>query len=144
MSQAFTHKFKRTERLNEQLREMISLLLLTQVKDPRVQGVTITRVETADDLQNAKIFFRLLTTQNADAATVQNTIRGLDHVTGFIRHHLGKEMHIKRIPHFHFSYDLKVDEEYRFEKLLSQITQELKESAAVEAPVEETPAEIQP
>lgn len=130
-----THSFKRTERLNDQLRENISTLLLRDVKEPRVEGVTITRVVAEEDLQTAKVYYRILNTSSDEVKKIDETQFGLEKVSGFIRHSLGKALHIKRIPHFKFVYDGELEKQQRMQQLFMQVEQELK---AVKAPSDDS------
>ena len=51
---------KRSVRVAERLREVLSSLLLREVKDPRVANAIISRVQISDDLRFARVYFRLL------------------------------------------------------------------------------------
>ena len=52
---------RRTDRINEQLREEISRVLARQIKDPRLNSViSITRVESSSDLRSAKVYISVL------------------------------------------------------------------------------------
>ena len=47
---------KRLDRVNQLLKEEISLLLQRELKDPRLGFVSVTEVETSQDLRTAKVF----------------------------------------------------------------------------------------
>ena len=51
---------KRLDRVNQLIREEISLLLQRELKDPRLGFVTVTEVETTKDLRSAKVFVSVL------------------------------------------------------------------------------------
>ena len=51
---------KRSSRVAEAIRNELAILLLSKVRDPRLQGVSISRVEVPDDLSTARIFFTVL------------------------------------------------------------------------------------
>ncbi|MEX0912084.1 MAG: ribosome-binding factor A, partial [Gemmatimonadota bacterium] len=48
-------QFRRTDRINEQLRQEISLLIRDGVRDPRVGLATVTAVEASPGLGHARI-----------------------------------------------------------------------------------------
>jgi len=52
---------RRTDRINELLREEISELLARQIKDPRLRGViSIIEVQTSGDLRNALVLLSVM------------------------------------------------------------------------------------
>ncbi|MBS1128396.1 MAG: 30s ribosome binding factor (modular protein), partial [Nitrospirae bacterium] len=48
--------YKRAERVSDQMKQEIADILMRKIKDPRIGFVTVTDVEVADDLRNAKVF----------------------------------------------------------------------------------------
>ena len=115
------HGFKRNERLQDELHRALSELLLGEIKEPRVQGVIITRVEVTPDLQNAKAYFRSLHATSENAQAIADIEIGFRKIAGLIRHHLGKDFRLKKIPHFHFIFDRGQDDVNRIDHLLKQI-----------------------
>ena len=49
-------QFRRTARINEQLRQEIALMIRDEVRDPRVGLTTITEVETSPELDHARVY----------------------------------------------------------------------------------------
>lgn len=107
---------RRLERVNQLLREELARLVRTELKDPRVKGVTITRVETTTDLMHAKVFVRTLTGD----VSIQEAIAGLESAEGFVRARLGRELRLRRIPDFRFVADHALEHVQRIESLLEQ------------------------
>jgi ribosome-binding factor A len=110
-------RFKRTDRLNEQLRQEISLLVRNEVRDPRVGMVTITAVETSPELDHAKVY---ITALGGDEEK-QGAVAGLQSASPFIRSQLGRRLHIRRIPELHFQVDRVLEEAGRIEALLREV-----------------------
>jgi ribosome-binding factor A len=108
-------RFRRTDRLNEQLRQEISLLVRDEVRDPRVGLVTITAVETSPELDHAKIYITAL-----DDEAKQEALAGLRSAAAFLRGQLGRRLHIRRIPELHFEIDRILEEAGRIEALLRE------------------------
>ena len=106
----------RLPRVNQLLREELSRLVREEIKDPRVTGVTITRVDASSDLSHARVAVRTLT----DDPPVEEAIEGLRSAAGFIRHTLGRELHFRRIPELHFEVDDSLDHARRIEELLDE------------------------
>ena len=107
---------RRTIRLNQLLREELARLLQTEIKDPRVRAVTITRVDATRDLSYADVYVRTLT----DETPVEDAIAGLESAEGFVRRRLGRELHLRRIPDFRFHADRALEHVQRIEVLLDE------------------------
>ncbi len=104
----------RVERLNELFRRELSRLILTEVKDPRVAGVSVTAVRTAGDLSFATVYVR------ADPPS-QGALEGLERAAGFMRRALGRELHLRKIPEFRFVLDDTPEHASRIEALLREL-----------------------
>ncbi|MDP2471654.1 MAG: 30S ribosome-binding factor RbfA [Candidatus Palauibacterales bacterium] len=107
---------RRTIRLNQLLREELASLLQTEIKDPRVRSVTVTRVEATQDLAYADVYVRTLT----DEIPVEEAIAGLESAEGFVRRRLGRELHLRRIPDFRFHADRALEHVRRIDALLDE------------------------
>jgi len=106
----------RIERLNELFRRELSRLLLTEIKDPRVLGVTVSQVRVTNDLSYADVFVRVDPVDNARTA-----LDGLEKASGFIRRELGRELTLRKIPEFRFELDDTLEHASRIEELLRQV-----------------------
>lgn len=109
-------KFRRTDRINEQLKQEISLLIRDQVRDPRVGLATITAVQTSPELDHAKVYITAL----GDEAEREEILVGLRSAAPFIRRELGKSLQMRRIPELHFEIDRVLAEAKRIEQLLRE------------------------
>ncbi len=109
-------QYRRTDRLNEQLRQEISLLIRTEVRDPRVGLATITEVETSPELDHAKVYMTMLGDEEEKAAA----LAGLQSAAAFMRGQLGRRLHLRRVPELHFEIDRKLENAQRIESLLRE------------------------
>ncbi|MBT8479352.1 MAG: 30S ribosome-binding factor RbfA [Gemmatimonadetes bacterium] len=107
---------RRTVRLNQLLREELARLIQTEIKDPRVASVTVTRVEATRDMSYADVYVRTLT----DEVPVDDAIAGLESAEGFVRRRLGRGLHLRRIPDFRFHADRALEHVQRIESLLDE------------------------
>ena len=108
--------FRRTERINEQLRQEISLLIREEVRDPRVGLATITAVDTSPELDHARVY---VTTIGGDDEK-EAAVAGLTSAAPFIRKQLGRRLHMRRIPELHFEVDRQLENAQRIENLLRE------------------------
>jgi ribosome-binding factor A len=109
-------QYRRTDRLNEQLRQEITLLVRDEVRDPRVGLATITAVQTSPELDHAKVYFTTL----GEAEEREEVLAGLRSAAPFLRRELGKRMHVRRVPELHFEIDRVLEEAQKIERLLSE------------------------
>ena len=114
---------RRPERLAEQIKEEVSLIIAGEMEDPRVGFVTVTEVKLSADLRHAKIFASVLGTENE----IAESIAALNHASGFIRHQLGAALRIRYTPELHFAYDDTIRAAARIEELLSEEVEKAQE-----------------
>jgi len=85
--------YKRSERVAHEVFRILSEAILFEVKDPRVQGITLIRVDVAADLRFAKVYYE---------AKKEEAIQGLESAKGFLRSVVARELRIKFVPELEF------------------------------------------
>lgn len=113
---------KRCDRIADLLQQELADLLLRRVKDPRVEGVTITGVKVSGDLQHARVFYCVMGSPAASGR--ENVASGLEKATGFLRHELAKRLHMRYLPRLEFQYDESFDYGEKIERLLKELRQD--------------------
>lgn len=111
---------RRVQRLNEQLKRELAVRLRTELRDPRVQGVTLTAVRTAPDLTHARVMIRVL----GDQAARAEALEGLAAAAPYLRKALGQALHIRRVPELSFEVDATLEHAARIEELLHEVRPE--------------------
>lgn len=109
---------KRATRVVGRLKEEISRMIARDLRDPRLHGVLITRVEMPDDMQLARVFFRL---EAGDEAARAAARKGLGSAAGKLRSELAKTVQLRYTPELRFFYDDALDKELRIEGILAEI-----------------------
>jgi ribosome-binding factor A len=107
----------RPDRVADQLRSELGLLLSREVHDPGIGFVTITRVQVSADLQQARVFYTVLGDEKARRASD----RALGRAAPFLRRQLGSRLRLKRAPEIEFLYDESIAGQDRIEQLLNEI-----------------------
>jgi ribosome-binding factor A len=107
----------RVERIAEQVREEISQILATEVRDPRVGLVTVTRAKVTGDLSLARIYWTVI----GDAAERKKTQQGLEKAVPFMRHLLSQRLTLRRSPELVFQFDQSVGAQDRIEQIIQEI-----------------------
>lgn len=121
----------RIQRLNDQLRDEISdLILKGEVKDPRVSNfLSINRVEVTTDLGYAKVYVSSFLPDNQ----VEMGVNGLNAAAGFIQREIAKKLRIRQFPKLQFLVDSGMKEGFTMVQKLNQLEKESKENAAKQA-----------
>jgi ribosome-binding factor A len=124
----------RLERVNEAIKEVVSVVVAAELKDPRAGFVTVTGVETAPDLRHAKVFVTVLG-KNVER---EHTLAALRSSHGFIQARVAHEVRLKRTPQLEFVYDETTDKALRISWLIDEYLHE--HPTPPPAPGEETAA----
>ena len=92
--------FKRSDRISDLIKQEISNILFFEVKDPRVKGITVLKVELSSDMKKSYIFFSNENSFN-DLET-NEILEGLEKAKGFIRRKLSNNLNLRRTPEIIF------------------------------------------
>lgn len=109
------------ERLNHAFQEEISMILMREIKDENIKFVTVTGVETTNDLSFAKIFYTVLDNEKKEA-----TQAALEKASSFIRTKLAERVEIRHTPELKFVYDTSIAYGEHIDKLIDKIHEEEK------------------
>ena len=109
--------YSRADRVADLLKEEISQMLCTEVKDPHIGFITITDVEVPKDLQLAKVFYTIL----GDERQLGESSDALQRVLPFIKRQLGKRLRLRFIPDILFRYDHSLDYGSKIDTILDQL-----------------------
>ncbi|MGE3959419.1 MAG: 30S ribosome-binding factor RbfA [Vicinamibacterales bacterium] len=107
----------RPDRVADQLRSELALMLAREVHDPGVGFVTLTRVHVSPDLQQARVMYTALGDEKSRAATA----KALGRVAPFLRRQIGGRLRLKRAPELKFVYDESVAGQDRIEQVLREL-----------------------
>ena len=98
--------FKRSDRIADLIKVEISQVLSTEVKDPRVQGITVLNVMLTPDMKKADIF--ISRSNSFNKIDLDLLKKGLEKAKGFIRKKLSQNLNLRRTPEIFF----KIEEFY--------------------------------
>ncbi|HEX78075.1 MAG TPA: 30S ribosome-binding factor RbfA [Dehalococcoidia bacterium] len=111
---------RRTERINDLIRQEISELI-RQAKDRRLSSlVTVTEVVTSPDLRHAKVFVSVMGSE----AEKRDTLKGLVAAAGFFRKNLAMRLAMRRIPQLEFRHDDSIERGSHLLDLIRQVSRE--------------------
>ncbi|MCI2285318.1 30S ribosome-binding factor RbfA [Colwellia sp. MSW7] len=110
-------EYARTDRVGQQIQKEIAVILMREIKDPRLSMTTVSAVEVTRDLAYAKVF---VTFFNDNADEVKESLEVLAEAEGYIRSLLGKRLRARIMPHLRFIYDSSMSEGVRMSALVDQ------------------------
>ncbi|WP_159819474.1 30S ribosome-binding factor RbfA [Colwellia sp. 20A7] len=110
-------EYARTDRVGQQIQKEIAVILMREIKDPRLSMTTVSAVEVTRDLAYAKVF---VTFFNDNAEDIKASLEVLAEAEGYIRSLLGKRLRARIMPHLRFVYDSSMSEGVRMSALVDQ------------------------
>lgn len=105
---------ERMRRVNESVREVLSLAIGSELKDPRIGFVTVTSVDTSPDLRHARVYVSVL----GDERQRADSLAGLSSSCGYLQRRVATELRLKHTPQLDFAYDDSTDRGLRISELL--------------------------
>lgn len=126
---------RRQERLGELIKTTLSEIL-QEMKDPRLEMVTLTRVELSNDLKGARVFFSVL----GDEERQESALEGFKHARGRLQARLHGLVRLRYTPVLDFRYDPAIAGSVRIAQLLKEALGDEAENEGEDA-AEETEAE---
>jgi ribosome-binding factor A len=111
---------KRLDRVNQLIKEEISIVLQRELKDPRLGFVTVTGVETSKDLRTAKVFVSVFGNEDQWAAS----LAALGSARGFVRNWLRSHLDLRVTPEIEFRADHSMEHAARIQQILRDLGDE--------------------
>ena len=110
----------RTDRVGMEIKCEVNEILQKKVRDPRVQGVTITDVQMVGDLSMAKVYYTIMSNLASDNQKAQT---GLEKATGTIKRELGRKLTLYKIPDLVFEKDQSIEYGNKIDQMLRALDQ---------------------
>ncbi len=115
---------RRQERIADLIQRELSDIVQRRIKDPRLEGLTITGTRISPDYMYADIHFYRL---GSDEQGIKEAREGLESALGFIRRELGARIRTRFTPELRFHLDESLDYGDHIDSLLAQIREERQE-----------------
>ena len=114
----------RTRRIAEEIRKIVSTMLINGIKDPRINSlVSVTDVEVTSDLSYAYIYVSIL------GGDEESTLDGLKSACGYIRREVGKNVKIRHTPEIIFKIDDSLLKGMYMDELIKKVNNGYKDSS---------------
>jgi ribosome-binding factor A len=119
----------------EAIRGVVSMAILTELRDPRVQNVTVVGVEVTPDMREAKVLVSVM----GNEAQQRTVLKGLQNSVGFLQSKIADRIETRYIPRLTFVMDEGVKKSVAVQQILEQISKERESnptSRQIDPPVE--------
>jgi ribosome-binding factor A len=107
----------RLQRIEDRIYEELSVILLMEVSDPRLAGVTVTKVRVDRELAYANIY--VTTLEGSESA--DEVLDGLEHAKGYLRSQLARRVQLQHTPRLRFYWDPSPEHADRIEQLIASL-----------------------
>lgn len=101
----------------EAVREVVSMAILTSVRDPRVRDVTVTRAEMAPDMRSATVYVSVM----GSPAKQQTALRGLANSAGYLQSRIADSIETRYTPRLRFELDKGVKHALEIDQVLREV-----------------------
>lgn len=118
----------RVEKVQEAIQHELSNMLLLDVKDPRIQFVTVTGVELTDDMSYAKVYISMYGTEEQN----EECWKGLKKALGYMRTEIAKRIRLRFAPQLILTKDTSMEYSAHIESILNKLKAEEKPSSEEE------------
>ena len=107
---------RRTAKVAQAIRQVVSTAILTELRDPRVKKVTVLNVEVPPDLRSAKVYVSVMGEEREGYLV----LRGLQSARGFLQSRIADEIDLRWTPILEFVLDAGVKRSIETSKLLRE------------------------
>ena len=108
---------RRTLKAASAIREVVSMAILTELRDPRVRNVTVTFVELSSDMRHAKVHVSIMGTPKEQDLC----LHGLRRAAGFLQSRLNDRIETRYTPRLEFVLDQGVKNSIRVAQILEEV-----------------------
>ena len=105
------------DRMAGRIRQILSELILREISDPRLQGLTISEVEIDSELTFARVYVNAL----GEEARKAEILAALVRAKGFLRREVGKRVRLRVTPDLTFVWDARFDRADQIDQLISSL-----------------------
>jgi len=106
----------RKNKIAAEIQRIVNELLLAEVKDPRLTGVTVSAVEVSGDLGVATVFFSTISLDD-DPSDVRE---GFERARGFFRSRVAEALQLRRVPELRFRHDTSARRAAEISRLIDE------------------------
>ena len=110
-------KTRRTAKVAEAIRQVVSSAILIELRDPRVKNVTVLHVDVAADLRTAKVYVSIM----GDEKTEKLSLKGLEAARGWLQSRIADQLELRLTPVLTFIVDQGVKKSIEVSRMLREM-----------------------
>jgi ribosome-binding factor A len=99
------------------IREVVSMAILTELRDPRVKNVTVIGVEMLPDMKSAKVLVSIMGSEKEQ----QLSLSGLQNSAGFLQRKIADRIETRYTPRLQFLLDKGVKNSLEVNRILREV-----------------------
>jgi ribosome-binding factor A len=107
----------RASRIADRIREELSEMLIQQISDPRLVGISITDVTVDREIAYADVYVSAL----EGIQRAEDVLAGLEHAQGYLRHELAQRIDLRVFPRLRFHWDPTFEKAEKIERLIASL-----------------------
>jgi ribosome-binding factor A len=107
----------RDKRVADAIKDSVAKIVLSELSDPKIGFVTVTRCHISRDLKNATVYFSIL----GEEATQKQSFEHLQGARGYIRRRLGQMVMFRALPELRFALDDMLAHEMHINEIISDL-----------------------
>jgi ribosome-binding factor A len=108
---------RRVLKAAEAIREVVSMAILTDLRDPRIEDVTVTYVEVSPDMRQARVHVSIM----GDDAKQKLCLHGLRSSAGYLQSKIAERIDTRYTPRITFQLDEGVKKSLAINQLLQEL-----------------------
>lgn len=116
----FALSSRRVLKAAEAIREVVGMAILADLRDPRIEHVTVTRVEVSADMRNARVYVSVMGAESKQ----QLAIKGLESSAGFLQSKIANRIDTRYTPRLQFKLDDGVKKSIAIAQMLADVLPE--------------------
>ncbi|HSO26722.1 MAG TPA: 30S ribosome-binding factor RbfA [Anaerolineales bacterium] len=113
----------RAQRIADRIREELSEMLIQEISDPRLAGISVTDVMVDRELAYANVYVSAL--EGSERA--EEVLAGLEHASGYLRRSLAQSIDTRIFPRLRFHWDATFERADKIERLIASLHEEKSE-----------------
>ena len=125
---------RRVLKAAQAIREVVSMAIIAELKDPRISDVTVTLVEVSPDMRLAKVNVSVM----GDETKQKLCLRGLQNSAGYLQQKIGKRIDTRYTPRIEFVLDEGLKHAMLVTRILDEVLPKERESAEQESETDES------
>lgn len=119
---------RRVLKAAQAIREVVSMAIITDLKDPRIENVTVTLVEVSPDMRLAKVNVSIM----GDEKKQKLCLHGLQNSAGYLQSKVGNRIDTKYTPRLEFVLDKGQKNALLVTKILEEVLPKEREAKELE------------